>query len=218
MEKDEEIIVGLDIGTTKVVAIVGKLSQYNKLEILGIGKAESTGVMRGVVANINRTVEAIQKAVNEAQKISNIDIASVHVGIAGQHIKCVQSRGSLVRENGTDEVITIDDIQKLMSDMYKLNIDPGDRIIHVLPQEFTIDNEQGIKDPIGMAGNRIEANFHIITGQIGAAKNIQRCTEAAGLEVADLILEPIASAQAALSYEEKEAGIALCDDKQSNLN
>jgi len=211
MEKFEEIIVGLDIGTTKVVAIVGKLNQYNKLEIIGVGRAESTGVMRGVVANINKTVEAIQKAVNEAQQISNIDIASVHVGIAGQHIKCVQSRGSLVRENGTDEVITINDIQKLMSDMYKLNIDPGDKIIHVLPQEFTIDNEQGVKDPIGMAGNRIEANFHIITGQIAAAKNIKLCTETAGLEVADLILEPIASAQAALSDEEKEAGIALVD-------
>jgi len=187
MGKHEEIVVGLDIGTTKIVAIVGKLNQYNKLEILGLGRAESTGVLRGVVANINKTVEAIQKAVSEAQLASNIDIASVHVGIAGQHIKCTQSRGSLVRENGLDEVITIRDIKKLYSDMYKLNIDPGDKIIHVLPQEFTIDNEQGIKDPIGMAGNRIEANFHIITGDIGAAKNIKLCTETAGLEVADLI-------------------------------
>ncbi len=211
MEEKEEIIVGLDIGTTKVVAIAGKQNQYGKLEILGMGRADSTGVMRGVVANINKTVDAIQKAVRMAEDQADIDIASVYVGIAGQHIKCVQSRGSLVRENGTDEVIDENDITKLMSDMYKLNIDPGDRIIHVLPQEFTIDNELGIKDPIGMSGNRIEANFHIVTGQITAAKNIQRCVEAGKLQVADMILEPLASAQATLSDEEKEAGIALVD-------
>jgi len=211
MEEKEEIIVGLDIGTTKVVAIAGKQNQFGKIEILGMGRADSTGVMRGVVANINKTVEAIQKAVRMAEDHADIDIASVYVGIAGQHIKCVQSRGSLVRENGTDEVIDESDLTKLMSDMYKLNIDPGDRIIHVLPQEFTIDNELGIKDPIGMSGNRIEANFHIVTGQIAAAKNIQRCVEGANLQVADMILEPLASAQSALSDEEKEAGIALVD-------
>lgn len=211
MKEKEEIIVGLDIGTTKVVAIVGKQNQYGKLEILGMGRADSTGVMRGVVANINKTVEAIEKAVRMTEDQSDIDIASVYVGIAGQHIKCVQSRGSLVRENGIDRVIDENDITKLMSDMYKLNIDPGDRIIHVLPQEFTIDNELGIKDPIGMSGNRIEANFHIVTGQITAAKNIQRCVESANLQVADMILEPLASAQATLSDEEKEAGIALVD-------
>lgn len=206
-----EIIVGLDIGTTKVVAIAGRKNEYGKLEILGMGRSDSMGVMRGVVANINKTVDAIKRAVAVAEEIGNIEIGAAYVGIAGQHIKCLQSRGTLVRDNGTDQVINEDDIQSMMNDMYKLNIDPGDRIIHVLPQEFTIDKEVGIKDPIGMSGNRIEANFHIVTGQIAAAKNIQRCIETAKITTADLILEPLASAASVLSDEEKEAGVALVD-------
>jgi len=206
-----DIIVGLDIGTTKVVAIAGKKNDFGKLEVLGMGKADSVGVMRGVVANINKTVEAIQAAVEMAEENGNIEIGTVYVGIAGQHIKCLQSRGTLVRDNGTDKVIDEEDIRKLVNDMYKLNIDPGDRIIHVLPQEFTIDNENGIKEPIGMSGNRIEANFHIVTGQIAAAKNIQRCVEGSNIIPANMILEPLASAASVLSKEEKEAGVALVD-------
>jgi len=159
-----EFIVGLDIGTTKIVAIAGRLNQYGKVEIISMGRAESFGVKRGVVANIDKTVASIQEAVKEACDKADVDMNVAYVGIAGQHIKSLQHRGSLVRDNNNSE-ISIDDIKKIKSDMYKLILPPGDRIIHVLPQEFIVDNEQGIKDPVGMAGVRLEANFHMITGQ-----------------------------------------------------
>ncbi|MDX2002651.1 MAG: cell division protein FtsA [Chitinophagales bacterium] len=205
-----DIIVGLDIGTTKICAIVGRMTAHGKVEVLGMGKADSLGVMRGVVANIDKTVQAISQAVEEAQLNSKQQIGKVFVGIAGQHIKSLQHRGILTRER-YDEEIGRGDVQKLISDMYRLVLPPGDRIIHVLPQEFIIDNEQGIKDPIGMSGIRLEANFHIISGQITAAQNINKCVEKAGLTVADLILEPLASSASVLSEEEKEAGVALVD-------
>ncbi len=205
-----EIIVGLDIGTTKICAIVGRRNEYGKIEVIGVGKAESLGVMRGVVANIDKTVQSIQHAVADAKQKSGIDFKKVYVGIAGQHIKSLQHRGILTRDTGEEE-ITNEDIHKLINDMYRLQVSPGDRIIHVLPQEFIVDNVQGIKEPVGMCGVRLEANFHIITGQIAAAQNINRCVQKAGLEVADLILEPLASASAVLSEEEKEAGVALVD-------
>lgn len=205
-----EIVVGLDIGTTKIVAIVGRKNEHGKLEILGMGKSESIGVSRGVVSNIDKTVQSIKTAVEEAENKSGVDIKVVNVGIAGQHIKSLQHRGIKVRHNVDDE-IGQHDIDALVDDMYKLVMLPGEEIIHVLPQEYIIDNEQGIKDPIGMAGVRLEANFHIITGQIAAAKNIYKCVHKAGIEVADLILEPLASSEAVLSHEEKEAGVALVD-------
>ena len=205
-----EIIAGLDIGTTKICAIVGKRNDYGKIEVMGMGKSDSLGVMRGVVANIDKTVRAIEMAIEEAEAKSGEQIDKVYVGIAGQHIKSLQHRGILTRENNEDEIST-KDIRKLVEDMYRLVLPPGDKIIHVLPQEFIVDNEQGIKDPVGMSGIRLEANFHIITGQITAAKNINKCVEKARLEVADLILEPLASAAAVLSEEEKEAGVALVD-------
>lgn len=205
-----EIIVGLDIGTTKIVAIVGRKNENGKLEILGMGRSESIGVSRGVVSNIDKTVQSIKDAVADAENKSGVDIKVVNVGIAGQHIKSLQHRGIKVRNNTEDE-ISQSDINALIEDMYKLVMLPGEEIIHVLPQEYIIDNEQGIKDPIGMAGVRLEANFHIITGQIAAAKNIYKCVHKAGLEVNDLILEPLASSEAVLSAEEKEAGVALVD-------
>ncbi len=205
-----EIIVGLDIGTTKIVAIVGRKNENGKLEILGMGRSESIGVSRGVVSNIDKTVQSIKDAVADAETKSGVDIKVVNVGIAGQHIKSLQHRGIKVRNNTEDE-ISQSDINALIEDMYKLVMLPGEEIIHVLPQEYIIDNEQGIKDPIGMAGVRLEANFHIITGQIAAAKNIYKCVHKAGLEVNDLILEPLASSEAVLSAEEKEAGVALVD-------
>ena len=208
--ENPEIIVGLDIGTTKICAIVARITPHGKVEVLGMGKADSLGVMRGVVANIDKTVQAITQAVAEAKQKSGQDIKKVYVGIAGQHIKSLQHRGILTRENHEDEIGKAD-INKLVSDMFKLVLPPGDRIIHVLPQEFIIDNEQGIKDPIGMSGIRLEANFHIISGQITAAQNINKCVQKAGLEVADLILEPLASSASVLSEEEKEAGVALVD-------
>jgi len=207
---NSDIVVGLDIGTTKIVCMVGRRNEHGKIEILGMGKSESVGVTRGVVSNIDKTVDSIRTAVTEAEAQSGVDIRVVNVGIAGQHIKSLQHRGEKIRHTYEEEISQVD-IDSLIDDMYKLVTLPGEEIIHVLPQEYIVDNEQGIKDPIGMAGVRLEANFHIITGQVTAAKNIYKCVEKAGLKVAELILEPLASSEAVLSSEEKEAGIALVD-------
>ena len=208
--ENSAIIVGLDIGTTKICAIVGKRNEVGKVEILGMGKSESLGVMRGVVANIEKTVNSIKEAVAEAENKSNVVIEEVYVGIAGQHIKSLQHRGMITRTNTVDEISQVD-IDAIIADMYKLAMPPGEEIIHVIPQEFIIDNEQGIKEPIGMAGIRLEANCHIITGLVTAARNIQKCVTKAGLKPVDLILEPLASAEAVLTDEEKEAGVVLVD-------
>jgi len=205
-----EIIVGLDIGTTKIAAIVGRKNEHGKIEIMGFGRTESYGVKRGMVANIENTVQSIQKVVEEASQRAGVDINSVCVGIAGQHIKSLQHHGSLIRNKQEDE-ITQEDIDQLTENMFKLAMNPGEEIIEVIPQEYTIDGEPGIKIPKGMLGNNIEANFHIITGQTLAAKNIYKCVKKAGLEVSELILEPIASSEAVLSDEEKEAGVVLVD-------
>lgn len=208
--EENEIIVGLDIGTTKIASIVGQKDEFGKIKILGYGKTESIGVKRGVVINIEDTVTSIRLAVSQAEEKSRVDIKYVNVGIAGQHIKSIQHRGSLIREDAEKE-ITNDEVEKLISDMYKLNMSPGEEIIEVIPQDFIVDDEDGIRHPVGMLGNKLEANFHIIIGQIAAAKNIYKCIVKAGLDMADLILEPMASAQAVLSEEEKEAGVALVD-------
>lgn len=209
-EKNSPIVVGLDIGTTKICAIVGRRSKNGKIEILGIGKAESAGVTRGMVSNIDKTVQGIMQAVEVASAQSNVDIRVVNVGIAGQHIKSLQHRGLITRRELQNE-IGRKDIDKLVEDMYNLVMPPGEEIIHVLPQEFTVDNEPGIKDPIGMAGVRLEANFHIISGQVTAIKNIAKCVTKANLETSELILEPLASSESVLSDEEKEAGVVLVD-------
>ena len=205
-----DIVVGLDIGTTKIACIVGKRDEHGKIEILGIGKSESLGVSRGVVANIDKTVQSIQAAVEEAEQKTGIKIKYVTVGIAGQHIKSLQHRGIYTRDSIETE-IGKEDVRNLIRDMYKLTMLPGEEIIHVLPQEYIVDNEQGIKDPVGMSGIRLEANFHIITGQVAAAKNIHRCAYKAGLTVTELILEPLASSASVLNDEEMEAGVALVD-------
>ena len=207
-----KIIVGLDIGTTKIACFVGKKNEHGKIEILSMGKSESLGVMRGMVSNIEKTVQSIKLAVEEAQRRvdGELTIRVVNVGIAGQHIKSLQHRGIHTRDQ-IDNEISQKDINALIEDMYKLVMQPGEEIITVLPQEYIIDNEQGIKDPIGMLGRRLEANFHIITGHVGALMNINKCVEKAGLEVKEIILEPIASADAVLSDEEKEAGVVLVD-------
>ncbi len=205
-----EFIVGIDIGTTKIVAIAGRLNDNGKLEIISLGKAESLGVKRGVVANIDKTIQSIEEAIKKATSEAEIDMKVAYVGIAGQHIKSLQHRGVVIRDDYESE-ISEKDILELKRQMYKLILPPGDKIIHVLPQEFIVDNEQGVKDPVGMAGIRLEANFHMITGQTTAAKNIQKCVNRAGVEVADLVLEPLASAEAVLSEEEMEAGVALVD-------
>lgn len=204
------IIMALDIGTTKVCAIAGRKNEFGKLEVLGVGKVNSVGVLRGVVSNIDKTVKAIMEAVAIAKQGAGQDFDHIHVGIAGQHIKSLQHRGILTRDSIHTE-ISQRDIERLINDMHKLVLPPGDKILHVIPQEYTVDNEQGITDPIGMSGIRLEANFHIITGQITASHNIFRCVERAGYKVTSMTLEPIASGTAVLSQEEKEAGVALVD-------
>lgn len=203
-------IASLDIGTTKIAAMIARRDSAGKIEIVGFGRSDSFGVKRGVVANIEHTVDAIKNAVAQAEAQAGRKIKYVHVGIAGHHIKSLQHRGNIIRKNG-DEEISAEDIEKLISDMYNLTVSPGEEIIDVIPQEFTVDGEPGIKNPVGMLGTHLEANFHIIVGQTAAAKNIYKCVRKAGLEVVDLILEPLASAEATLSDEEKEAGIVLVD-------
>ncbi|MCD4698665.1 MAG: cell division protein FtsA [Bacteroidales bacterium] len=208
--KSSEIIVGLDIGTSKIAAIVGRENEHGKIEVLGHGKTESIGVKRGVVSNIENTVNSINIAIREAAQKAGVNIRYVNVGIAGQHIKSVQHRGGIIRENYEDE-ISKNDVDKLLNNMYNLNMSPGEEIIDVIAQDYIVDDEQGVKVPVGMLGNSLEANFHIIIGQTTAAKNIYKCVTKTGLEVVDLILEPIASAEAVLSEEEKEAGVVLVD-------
>ena len=210
MENNSPIIVGLDIGTTKISVMVGRKDQFGKLEILGMGKAISGGVLRGIVANIDKTVESIKLAVEEAEQKSGAEIDEVYIGIAGQHIKSLQHRGEMVRDDIENE-ITIDDMEKLRENMFKLVTVPGEEVIHVIPQEYTVDGEDGIQNPKGMAGIKLEANFHIITAQVAAVRNIIRCIKKAGLNARELILEPFASAIATLDSDELNEGVALVD-------
>jgi cell division protein FtsA len=204
------LFVGLDIGTTKIVALIGSLNEYNKLKIIGIGKSKSLGVHRGVVNNITQTIQSIQSAVSEAELNSSEKINKVIVGIAGQHIRSLQHSDYITRVN-SDQVIDEDDLDKLINQVYKLVMLPGEEIIHVLPQEYKVDGQGEIKEPIGMFGGRLEANFHVVVGQVSSIKNIARCIKSAGIDFEGITLEPIASADAVLNYEEKEAGVALID-------
>ena len=210
MDNRESIAVGLDIGTTKIVAMIGKKNEYGKLEILGIGKAKSLGVARGVVNTITQPTQSIQQAVNDAEENSGYKINDVVVGIAGQHIRSIQHTDYISRGN-SDEVITQQDIQTLIDQVNKLAMLPGEEIIHVLPQEYKIDGQAEIKEPIGMYGSRLEATFHVVVGQASSIRNIVRCVQSTGIELSGITLEPLASADAVLSQEEKEAGVALID-------
>ena len=204
------IAVGLDIGTTKIVAMVGKKNEYGKLEILGIGKSKSLGVHRGVVNNITQTIQSIQQAVAEAENNSGYKINDVVVGIAGQHIRSIQHSDYISRPKAED-VIGDADIDALIGQVHTLAMLPGEEIIHVLPQEFKIDGQSEIKEPVGMYGGRLESSFHVVVGQAASIRNLGRCIKSAGLELSGLTLEPLASADAVLSQEEKEAGVALID-------
>ena len=208
--KNNKICVGLDIGTTKIVALVGKKNEYDKIEILGYGKSKSQGVHRGVVNNITQTIQSIQLAIEDAKISSGHDIKDVVVGIAGQHIRSIQHSDYITRIK-PEEVINEDDIQKLINQVYKLVMLPGEEIIHVLPQEYKVDGQGEIKGPMGMYGGRLEANFHVVVGQVSSIKNIGRCIKSSGLEMENITLEPLASSDAVLSNEEKEAGVALID-------
>ncbi len=209
MENDD-ISVGLDIGTTKIVAMIGRRNEYGKIELLGIGEAKSLGVHRGVVNNITQTIQSIQRAVDEAIAVSGIKITDAVVGIAGQHIRSLQHSDYITRPN-SEEVISEEDLEKLEKQVYKLVMLPGEEIIHVLPQEFKVDGQAEITQPVGMYGGRLEANFHVVVGQISSIRNVGRCIKSAGLNLAGITLEPLASAEAVLSAEEKEAGVALID-------
>ena len=202
--------VGLDIGTTKIVAIIGRENEYGKIEILGTGRSKSLGVHRGVVNNITQTISSIQQAVEQAELNSGLKIGSVVVGIAGQHIRSLHHSDYITRPN-SEEVIDNDDLDKLCNQVYKLVMLPGEEIIHVLPQEYKVDGQSEIKEPVGMYGGRLEANFHVVVGQVSSIKNIGRCIKSAGLDLGNITLEPLASADAVLSQEEKEAGVALID-------
>lgn len=208
--EQEKIIVGLDIGTTKICAIAGRKNEFGKLEVLGMGKAESEGVIKGIVVNIDKTVMAIEKAIREASDMAGINIGVVNVGIAGQHIRSSIHHNSMLRDSKEDE-ITIEDVSRLTEDMYRMVVPSGSEIIHVMPQDYIVDYEEGIMDPVGMSGVRLEADFHVITAQTSAINNINKCVRRGGLEIQDLILEPLASSLAVLSEEEKEAGVCLID-------
>jgi cell division protein FtsA len=210
--ENNNIAVGLDIGTTKIVAMIGRKNEYGKLEILGVGKSKSLGVHRGVVNNITQTIQSIQQAVQDAENdSSDVKITEVVVGIAGQHIRSLQHSDYITRTTNADDVIDDNDIELLINQVYKLVMLPGEEIIHVLPQEYKVDGQAEIKEPIGMYGGRLEANFHVVVGQVSSIRNIGRCVKSSGLDLAGITLEPLASANAVLSQEEKEAGVALID-------
>jgi cell division protein FtsA len=217
MEDLDKIEVGLDIGTTKICVLAGKRNEFGKLEIIGMGKADSDGVEMGMVANIAKTVESIKKAVRECEQNAGIDIGEVNIGIAGHHIRSMKHHG-IITKNGNDNMIEIEDVKRLNDEMYKIVMPPGDEIIHVMPIDYTIDFIGGITEPVGHVGNRLEADFHIITAKTQAVDNIKRCVLKAGHELGKsefslkhLILEPLASSMAVLSEDEMEAGVALVD-------
>jgi cell division protein FtsA len=208
--ENNNIAVGLDIGTTKIVAMIGRKNDYGKMEIIGIGRSKSLGVHRGVVNNITQTIQSIQQAIQDAETISGMKITEVIVGIAGQHIRSLQHSDYITRSD-SELVIDEDDIDRLCNQVHKLVMLPGEEIIHVLPQDFKVDGQAEVKEPVGMYGGRLEANFHVVVGQVSSIRNIGRCVKSAGLDLSGITLEPLASANAVLSQEEKEAGVALID-------
>ena len=211
MNQEQPIIVGLDIGTTKIAAIAGRKNEFGKLEILGFGRANSNGVEHGMVLNIDQTIKAIQTALERCYESNpRLDIKEVYVGIAGHHIKSIQTRGDIVRQN-IEEEIRQEEIDKLVADQYKTYIPLGDQIIDVIPQQYTVDNFQNIPNPIGYSGVKVGANFHIITGDKNAIRNINRSVEKSGLKTKDLVLQPLASAAAVMDEKDLEAGVAIVD-------
>ena len=211
MNNEKPIIVGLDIGTTKIAVIAGRKNEFGKLEILGFGKASSNGVKHGQVLNIDETIKAVKTALDNCFASNpNLNIKEVYVGVAGHHIKSLQTRGDIVRQDSDGE-ITQREIDQLIADQYKTYIPAGDQIIDVIPQEFTVDNFQNIPNPIGYGGVKVGANFHIITGDKNAIRNINRSVGKAGLQTKDLVLQPLASSSAVMGQEDLEAGVAIVD-------
>jgi len=210
-KKEQPIIVGLDIGTTKVVAIAGRKNEYGKVEVLGFGRSDSAGVSHGVVINIEQCIHSIEQAIERCLLSNpNLELKEVYVGIAGHHIKSLQTHGSRVRMNVESE-IDKDDIDQLVRDQYKTYIPTGDQIIDIIPQDFMVDSIANVVDPVGMSGVKIGANFHIITGDRNAIRNIKRCVDRSKLITRDLVLQPLASAAAVMNDEDLEAGVAIVD-------
>jgi cell division protein FtsA len=208
--EDESIITGLDIGTTKVCAIIGQVNQVGGVDILGVGIAPSYGLRKGVVVNIDNTVKSITKAIEEAELMAGVEIDSVYTGIAGGHIKGINSRGVVAISSKTKE-ITQADVERVIDAARAISIPIDREVIHVIPQEFIVDDQDGIKDPVGMSGIRLESEVHIITGAVSSIENIIKSVHRAGYKVNDIILEPLASAEAVLTDEEKELGVTLID-------
>ncbi len=208
MSKHEEIIVGLDVGTTKICAIVAEVIDDKRIDIIGIGSHPSTGLKKGMVVNIESTVKSIKRAVEEAELMAGIEIGVVYTGIAGGHIKGLNSSGVVAVK---DQEVMQGDIERVLDAARTQAIPGNQQILHVLPQEFIIDHQDGIKEPLGMSGVRLEVRVHIITGAVTAAQNIEKSINRAGLDMAEMILQPIASAEAILTPEEKELGVAVVD-------
>ena len=207
-KSEKELIVGLDIGTSKVVAIVGEVQDDGELEVIGFGSHPSRGLKRGVVVNIEATVNSIQRAVEEAELMAGCEIQSVYTGIAGSHVRSLNSHGIVAIR---DREVGRSDVERVIDAARAVAIPADQRILHVLPQEFIIDGQEGIRDPIGMSGVRLEARVHMVTGAASAAQNIVKCVQRCGLEVEDIVLEQLASSHAVLTDDEKELGAALVD-------
>jgi cell division protein FtsA len=205
---ERNFVVGLDVGTSKVAAIVGEVREDGGIEVVGVGSHPSRGLKKGVVVNIESTVQSIQRAVEEAELMAGCEIHAVHAGIAGNHIRSLNSHGIVAIR---DREVSPGDVDRVIDAARAVAIPADQRILHILPQEFIIDSQDGIRDPVGMAGVRLEARVHIVTGAVSAAQNIIKCVRRCGLEVDDLILEQLSSAQAVLSEDEKELGICLVD-------
>ena len=207
--RKERVVVGLDVGTTKVVALVGNVAD-GMIEIIGMGKAESHGLDKGVVVDIGRTISSIRKALEEAENMADVKISSVYVGIAGKHINSINNSGT-VSINRPDRIITNDDIHRVVETAQAIQLPPASEMIHVIPRQYIVDGQDGITDPVGMTGTRLEVDVHIVTGAITAVHNLVRCVEALDIGIEQIVLEPIASALAVLSSAEKELGVILMD-------
>jgi cell division protein FtsA len=205
---ERNLIVGLDIGTSKIVALVGELNAANKIEVIGLGSHPSRGLKRGVVVNIEATVQSIQQAIEEAELMAGCQIHSAYTGVAGSHIRSLNSHGIVAI---SDVEVTQTDIERVIDAARAVAIPADQKILHVLPQEFIIDHQEGIREPVGMSGVRLEARVHLVTGALSAAQNIQKCVKKCGIDVADMILQQLASSQSVLTEDEKELGVCLVD-------
>jgi cell division protein FtsA len=208
MRESKDLIVGLDIGTSKIVALVADVPPEGGINILGLGSAPSRGLKKGVVVNIEATVSAIQRALEDAELMANCKIGQVYTGIAGSHIRSINSHGMVPIR---DREVTQNDIDRVIETARAVNISTDQQIVHVLPQEFIIDGQEGVREPLGMSGVRLEVKVHIVTGAVSAAQNIVKCVRRCGLEVKDLILQPLASSMSVLNDDEKDLGVCLVD-------